>query len=274
MTNHPNSASFHLMTMPMHQLLICDDEPDSVALLISYLAEQDMDIRVALDGVDAINKAASGQPDLILLDVSMPGLDGYATCERLKTNPETAAIPVIFLSGRDGVEDRLRGFAAGCADYVTKPFSAREVLARIGVHLHAKQQVDELRRLVTIRGEWLRQSSRPRDLLFYQAMSLLEENLARPPSLAALARQVGTNERKLTELFRRSVGMTVFDFLSARRLEVARQLLEASNLQIRQIAERIGYQNPGDLTRAFRRHYGVTPRDYRRGLGIDDDPVA
>ena len=255
----------------MPQLLICDDEPDSIALLVSYLAEQDIDIRVALEGVDAINKAVSGQPDLILLDVTMPGLDGYATCERLKANPATAAIPVIFLSGRDGVEDRLRGFAAGCADYITKPFSAREVLARIGVHLHAKQQVDELRKLVTIRGEWLRKSDRPGDQLFYRARSLLEENLACPLSLPELAHRAGTNERKLTALFRSLVGMTVFDFLGERRLELARQLLEESNLQVRQIAERVGYQNPGDFTRAFRRRYEVTPRDYRRGLGIDND---
>ncbi len=255
----------------MPQLLICDDEPDSIALLISYLAEQDIDIRVALDGVDAINKAVSGQPDLILLDITMPGLDGYSTCERLKANAATAAIPVIFLSGRDGLEDRLRGFAAGCADYVTKPFSSQEVLARIGVHLHARQQVEELRKLVKIRGEWIKDTSRPRGHLFYRALNLLEENLAQPLSLVELAHRVGTNERKLTELFRHHVGMTVFDFLSDRRLEVARQLLENGGLQVRQIAERVGYQNPGDFTRAFRRHYGVTPRDYRRGLGIEND---
>lgn len=259
------------MPTAIYSLLVCDDEPDSIALLISYLAEQDIDIRVALDGVDAINKAIAGKPDLILLDITMPGLDGYATCMRLKSNPETSPIPVIFLSGRVGVEDRLKGFAAGAVDFISKPFSAQEVLARIGVHLHAKQQVDDLRKLVTLRGETIKQAGRPRDHLFYQALSVLEENLISPPNLADLAHRVGTNERKLTEIFRHTVGMTVFDFVTQRRLEVARQLLQESDLQIRQIADRIGYLNPGDFTRAFRRQYGITPRSYRRGEVSEDE---
>jgi len=260
-------------TLPavIRSLLICDDEPDSVALLLSYLAEQDIDIRVALDGVDAINKAVAGKPDLILLDITMPGLDGYATCTRLKSNPETRAIPVIFLSGRVSIEDRLKGFATGAVDFICKPFSAQEVLARIGVHLHAKQQVDDLRKLVTLRGDTIKQSSHPRDHFFYQALSVLEKNLNNPPNLTELAHRVGTNERKLTEIFRHIVGMTVFDFVTQRRLEVARQLLQESDLQIRQIADRIGYQNPGDFTRAFRRQYGVTPRSYRRGEVSEDE---
>ncbi len=259
-----------MLTAP-RSLLICDDEPDSVALLISYLAEQDIDIRIALDGVDAINKAVAGNPDLILLDITMPGLDGYATCARLKSNPETSTIPVIFLSGRVGIEDRLQGFDSGGVDFISKPFSAQEVLARIGVHLHAKQQVDDLLKLVALRGETIKQTGRQRDHLFYRALNELEKNLINTPNLAELAHRVGTNERKLTEIFRHTVGMTVFDFATRRRLEVARQLLRESNLQIRQIADRIGYQNPGDFTRAFRRQYGVTPRSYRRGEVSEDE---
>ncbi len=259
-----------MLTAP-RSLLICDDEPDSVALLISYLAEQDIDIRIALDGVDAISKAVAGNPDLILLDITMPGLDGYATCARLKSNPETSAIPVIFLSGRVGVEDRLQGFSTGGVDFISKPFSAQEVLARIGVHLHAKQQVDELLKLVTLRGETIKQTGQPRDHFFYRALNELEQNLIDPLSLTELAHRIGTNERKLTEIFRHTVGMTVFDFATQRRLEVARQLLRESDLQIRQIADRIGYQNPGDFTRAFRRQYGVTPRSYRRGEVSEDE---
>lgn len=271
-TSLPNVLPFPTPLPPQalprpSKLLVCDDEPDSVALLISYLAEQEIDIRVALDGVDAINKAVSGQPDLILLDIGMPGLDGFSTCERLKSNIETARIPVLFLSGRNGLEDRLRGFAVGGVDFIAKPFSAAEVQARIGVHLNARQQVDELSRLVTLRGQWLKLSDGPREKAVARAMSLLEANLAEPPNLVDLAHQVGTNARNLTRIFRHFVGMTVFDFLSQRRLEVARQLVDEGGLQIRQISDRVGYRNPGDLTRAFRRHFGVAPRDYRRRAG-------
>jgi DNA-binding response OmpR family regulator len=249
--------------------LIIDDQPDSIALLLSFLEDKAIDILVALDGKDGLTKAAIGLPDLILLDVSMPGLDGFAVCKQLKEDLRTQRIPVIFLTGRDGLDDKLEGFAAGGIDYITKPFSEAEVLARVMVHIHAKQRLDCLetaagQRVVENFGECIGID----ECLFARAVKILESRLADPPGLIELAHALGTNERKLTHIFRRRVGMTVFDYFAELRLETSRRLLEGTPLQIQLIADRVGYRNAGDFTRAFRRRYGATPREYRRLLGV------
>ncbi len=113
------------------RLLIIDDQPASVGLLLAYLEDSDIDLLVALNGEDGLRIASEGQPDLILLDVQMPLMDGFSVCRRLKADRHTRHIPVIFLSAAIGIEDKLQGFAAGGADYITKPFSAQEVLARV-----------------------------------------------------------------------------------------------------------------------------------------------
>lgn len=109
----------------------------------------------------------------------------------------------------------------------------------------------------------------PREVIFQRALALIETRLSSPPGLPELARAVGVNERKLTEIFRQRSQLTVFEFINQRRLECSRQLLDCSSLQIRQIADQLGYRNPGDFTRAFRRYFAVTPREYRRSRRIE-----
>ena len=95
------------------ELLIIDDRMESVALLLRYFQGQPVNVMVALNGQDGCRKAQEGQPDVILLDVSMPNMDGYEVCQKLKSDRRTAHIPVIFLSGNVSVEHKLQGFAAG-----------------------------------------------------------------------------------------------------------------------------------------------------------------
>jgi len=263
------------MLEPKPRLLIIDDQPDSVALLLSYLENSALDILVALDGPDGLNKAISGKPELILLDISMPGMDGFDVCAKLKEDPRTERIPVIFLSGRDAIDDKLRGFAIGGVDYITKPFSEEEVLARVAVHLQTRQRLERLEgvaamRLLENEGD----RAHPDERLFARAIAQLETHLAAPPGLVDLAHQLGTNQRKLTELFRRRVGMTVFDYFTEMRLKTARRLLEDSALQVQLIADRIGYSNSGDFSRAFRRRFGVSPREFRQARGITTEEGA
>lgn len=255
--------------MPLNaaRLLIIDDEPDSVSLLLSYLEGHDFDILVALDGPDGLSKAHKGQPDLILLDVVMTGMDGFEVLRGIQANPLTEMIPVIFLSGRCSLEERLQGFKAGASDYISKPFSEAEVLARVKVHLRAKRRMDFLevsagKKAIDLVGA----RSPGDDALFNAAVRLLTAGLAEPPSFAELLRQLRTSERRLNQLFRRKVGMSVFDYFAELRMETARHLLAESDCLIQVIAHRVGYQNAGDLTRAFRRRYKVGPRDYRRSV--------
>ncbi len=116
-------------------ILIVDDMPANLDVVTSHLERQGYCAVVAQSGDEGIERAEFVQPDLILLDVMMPGPDGFETCRRLKANPRTRDIPVIFMTALSDTADKLTGFAAGAVDYVTKPLNGAEVLARIDTHL-------------------------------------------------------------------------------------------------------------------------------------------
>jgi signal transduction histidine kinase len=118
-----------------NSILIVDDAPVNLQLLSQILSSQGYRIRAASSGTRALESVAANPPDLILLDVMMPGLSGYEVCERLKADKQTRDIPIIFISALDAIEDKLRAFASGGVDFVTKPFQAEEVLTRVSTHL-------------------------------------------------------------------------------------------------------------------------------------------
>ena len=120
-------------------LLLVDDVPTNLKVLFGYLKSCNFKVRIARDGEDALNQVALAKPDLILLDVMMPKMDGFETCRRLKANEETKDIPVIFMTALTETVDKVKGFDAGAVDYVTKPIQQEEVLARINSHLMLRQ---------------------------------------------------------------------------------------------------------------------------------------
>ncbi len=121
--------------MSRADILIVDDVPDNLRLLSVMLTEQGYEVRKALNGQMALTAVQAALPDLVLLDITMPDLNGYEVCERLKSNEHTAAIPVIFISALDDVLDKVKAFHVGGLDYITKPFQAEEVLARVDSQL-------------------------------------------------------------------------------------------------------------------------------------------
>ena len=126
-------------------LLVVDDVATNIDILLGALSE-DYIVRVATDGPDALDSVKRAMPDLILLDVMMPGMDGFEVCRRLKDDPTTHGIPVIFITALDEIMDKVKGFSVGGVDYVTKPFQPEEVRARVGLHLEIRRQKLELHR--------------------------------------------------------------------------------------------------------------------------------
>jgi DNA-binding response OmpR family regulator/DNA-binding CsgD family transcriptional regulator len=122
-------------------VLIVDDVPDNVAPLHDALDEAGYTVLVALDGEAAIRRATQAQPDVVLLDAVMPGIDGFEVARRLKADPATASIPIIFMTGLTETEHLVAALDAGGVDYVTKPIKPREVMARMGVHLRTARHV-------------------------------------------------------------------------------------------------------------------------------------
>ena len=120
-------------------ILIVDDNPTNVELLSDFLENSGYNLLIAEEGHAALELAANEQPDLILLDIMMPGLDGFETCRRLKADRATKEIPVIFSTALTDTEDKVKAFAIGAADYITKPFEFAEILARIETHLSIRK---------------------------------------------------------------------------------------------------------------------------------------
>jgi diguanylate cyclase (GGDEF)-like protein/PAS domain S-box-containing protein len=125
-------------------ILIVDDIPANLAVAVDYLEANQFQVLVAQDGEEGIERAGLVQPDLLLLDVMMPGIDGFETCRRLKANARTREIPVIFMTALADTRDKVAAFAAGAVDYVSKPFQVEELLARIKTHLSLRAAQQQL----------------------------------------------------------------------------------------------------------------------------------
>ena len=119
----------------MATILIIDDEENICTLLSEVFSERKHDVVTAQDGVKGLELAKTHPPDVVVLDIDMPGLDGYEVCKRLRANPATHKLPILMLTGKTALPDAMKGLATGADDYITKPFDVEEVAWRVEVLL-------------------------------------------------------------------------------------------------------------------------------------------
>src|SRR2546421_12751345 len=129
----------HLLPPRRPRVLVVDDKQSNRELLEGRLADLGYDVREAKDGIEALDAVAADEPDLILLDIDMPRLDGIAVCEQLKAHPVRRLIPIVILTASSDRDTKLRGIAAGADDYLSKPFDAKELLVRTSVLLRDRE---------------------------------------------------------------------------------------------------------------------------------------
>ena len=259
----------------LETVLIIDDEPDNLHLAFEILRDQGLEILCARDGTDGLRLAAELAPDLILLDIRMPDLNGFDVCARLKSLPATRDIPVIFLSALDQFEDKAQGFAQGGVDYITKPFDARELCLRVTHQIRLARRVTGITDAAPVAVEQDEPDEVPlrRWLsIFVKARTVLLTDLVDPPDIAALARACGTNRTTLQRIFQEHLGMGVAGFLREQRLQHAHQLLLRGEHRVEDIAHLVGYSGSHELRRAFKQRFGRLPSDVFRHPR-DSDPV-
>lgn len=244
-------------------ILIVDDEREELRFLTDMLRRQMYHVRSASDGMAGYQAALAAPPDLILLDVCMPGVDGFAACRLLKANPATRAIPVIFLSALDEPDERVAGLAMGGVDFIAKPYHPAEVFARVRIHL----ELAGMRRAGAVPAPAAAPAPHdPDEVVAAAAVRLIDDNLAAALTLAGIARALGTHEKRLSQAFRRHVGMTVFGYLGEARIRRGRQLLSDTDMSVQQIAEQIGFRSAANFATAFREQVAVTPTAYRQAM--------
>ncbi len=251
---------------PSTDILLIDDSLTDLRLLMDMLLARRMRVSVAFDGQSGYQQAVLQQPQLILLDVQMPVLDGFASCRLLRANPKTHSIPVIFLTAANDVAQRLQGFALGGVDYIGKPFSEPEVLARIGVH---RQFAPKVATLPSDAPELVTDTGAGFDaVLVHAAQKALRRALASPPSLDQLAALLGTNRRRLNQAFGACCAMPVFGWLREERLRQAHYLVTSIDTPMAVIGDHLGYATPAHFSKAFRERFGCPPHSLRRELQV------
>jgi diguanylate cyclase (GGDEF)-like protein len=139
---------YYKLIMKKATILLVDNDPTNLSVLVDFLDETGFETQVAQSGKGALRQLAYAQPDLILLDIMMPGLDGFETCRRLKANEATKDIPVIFMTALSEPIDKVKGLEVGGVDYITKPFNMAELLARVKTHLELRRYREELKRYI------------------------------------------------------------------------------------------------------------------------------
>ncbi|OFY60029.1 MAG: hypothetical protein A2Y87_12180 [Bacteroidetes bacterium RBG_13_46_8] len=148
---------FNKYTKKKHEVLIVDDIPSNLNFLSEVLHEEGIGVLLATSGMDALEIARYKLPDLILLDIAMPVMDGYEVCAQLKDDPATRDIPVMYLTARTEPEDILKGFETGAVDYILKPFNATELIARVNTHLDLRDKTETLKSVNEVLEEEVKQ---------------------------------------------------------------------------------------------------------------------
>jgi YesN/AraC family two-component response regulator len=264
-------------------LLVIDDDPLNVQLVKAYLSDYGFKIHSSLNGRGGLDLARKEHPDLIILDVQMPIMDGFEVCTQLKAGEETRDIPVVFFSMSGDVEQKVTGFQCGAVDYITKPVQKKELIARVVNHLNFHRIRRNLEnRLESYQeyygplpdGEISEEAGRLSRLALQRIEKVREklvEDPENPPTLEELGEMFGVNIKRLSKEFQAVHGMTMFTWLRDYRLREAARMLRETALPVEQIAQMNGYNGGANFATAFKRRFRVSPRDYRRGKGDEEE---
>ncbi len=232
---------------PLGTVLAVDDTPGNLRVLVEALSAAGLEVLVATDGLSAIETARYSRPDLILLDVLMPGIDGYETCARLKQDALTAATPIIFMTALCETEEKVRAFEVGAIDYITKPFEQAELLARVNTHL----TISRLRQDLEKRNRELEDLNRLKNEFMGMAAHDVRNPLASVLACAELIETIiDTSPPAKTKMLIGQISMSarrinaiITNLLDVNAIDSGQRRLQLATCPIDPIVERVVGQN-------------------------------
>jgi len=244
-------------------LLIVEDNPD-VRSYITEILNNQYRINIAKDGMEGLDRSFEHIPDLIISDIMMPKLDGFQMCSRLKTDPRTSHIPIIMLTAKAAMKDKINGLETGADEYLIKPFEAEELKARIKNLLEQRKRMHEhFRRygLVDFEGKNITAA----DQKFLQKVFVtIEQHLSEEKfGVEKMAELLAMSRSLLFKKLSALVGESPIDLIKRTRLNKAAKLIENRFGNISEVAFEVGFNNPSYFAECFRKQFGVTPSQYQ-----------
>lgn len=247
-------------------ILIVDDHPD----IRTHIRQKLKNFRVmeASDGVGGLDISIEYLPDLIVTDLMMPNMDGVELCKKLKTDERTSHIPVIMLTAKASVENRIEGFETGADDYITKPFNMKEVLTRINNLIDQRRKLRErFSREVTLQPKDIAITSADEKFL-NRTIEIIENNMGDGEfDVASLRDEVGLSHMQLFRKLKALTDQAPGDFIRTIRLKRAAQLMQQKFGNIAEITYEVGFNNLSYFAKCFRDMYGVSPSEYLKKIG-------
>ena len=246
------------------QVLVAEDQAEIRDFIAENLADE-YAVETVENGVAAFSKAAENIPDLVVTDLAMPRMGGTELCEKLKTDERTSHIPVIILTGKTGLKDKLKGLETGADAYLTKPFSIAELKLRIKKLIEQRQKLRErYTRNLNLEPKDIAVTSADERFLAH-ALKVLEENMGNSEFEVTQFQEAMMMSR--TQLFRKIKALTnqtPGEFIRTIRLKRASRLLEQNFGNVAQVAYEVGFNNPSYFAKCFRELFGKLPSEYHK----------
>lgn len=248
-----------ILSKPSETVLIVDDNPE----LRNYLKEelqQEFLVEVAKNGKEGLEKAEKSAPDLIITDVMMPEMDGFEFCGYIKKNLKTSHIPLVMLSARGSVEDKIFGMDKGADAYIAKPFQIKLLKSQLRTILKSRRMVFD-KYLGGISAVEPNASTTTVDRDFMQHMlAFIYEHIADPQlSVENLADELSLSRSQLYRKIKALTGLKSNEFIRNIRLEKARELLAQPNTNVNAVSHKVGFSSPSYFTKCYKDHFGILP---------------
>ena len=243
-------------------ILIVEDSED-VRLYLTGLLKNDYKLKEAFDGEDGIRKAAELMPDLIISDVMMPSMDGFEFCKKIKSDWETSHIPVILLTAKASSQSKIEGLETGADDYLTKPFSSKELSVRIKNLLEQRKKLhDKFSKEIKVEPASIAINSLDNEFLG-KAFAVAQKNLSNTGfSSDMFAKEMFVSRSQLHRKLVSVTGQGPGEFLRTLRLKKSAILILERKLSITQIAFEVGFSSPSHFTKAFRQQFNCLPKEF------------
>ncbi|MCB0649673.1 MAG: response regulator [Saprospiraceae bacterium] len=247
-------------------LLIIEDNRDVVTYIESLL-KKDYHIEIARDGQQGIDKALAMVPDIIISDVMMPEKDGYEVCETLKNDDRTSHIPIILLTAKATLDDRIEGLRGGADAYLVKPFHKEELFVRLEKLIELRKSLQQKNTGAAFFSRNMADKKAPSldDLFLQKLIQLVQERLDDTElSVNDLCRAVRRSNTQVNRKLKALTGKTPSQFIRSIRLQKAAELLKTTDLNVSEIAYEVGFNDPNYFSRSFSEEFGVSPNAIRK----------